>query len=58
LVYHHPHQRDDSYQAQWAHFVACVHSSRSPLVSGEDGYAVLKMITAARSALPPSALAS
>ena len=51
LVYHHPHQRDDSYQAQWAHFVACVHSSRSPLVSGEDGYAVLKMITAARSAL-------
>jgi len=52
VVYHHPHQRDDSYHAQWVHFLDCVHSNRPPLVSGKDGYAVLKIIAAARSGLP------
>jgi len=58
VVYHHPHQRDDSYHAQWGHFLDCVHSNRPPLVSGEDGYAVLKIVAAARSSLPPSPLIS
>lgn len=58
VVYHHPHQRDDSYHAQWVHFLDCVHSNRPPLVSGEDGYAVLKIVAAARSGLPPFPLIS
>jgi len=49
LVYHHPHQRDDSYFAQWHSFLDCVHNNRTPLVSGEDGYAVLRILDLARS---------
>lgn len=47
-VYHHANQRDDSYRAQWQHFLACVHSDQTPRVTGEDGLAVLDIAAAAR----------
>jgi predicted dehydrogenase len=43
-----PHQRDDSYLAEWQHFITCVVGQNSPLVSGEDGLKVLEVIEAAR----------
>lgn len=42
------HQRDDSYQAEWQHFLACVSKSTAPLISGEDGLRVIQIIEAAR----------
>lgn len=47
-VSHHAHQRDDSYQAQWEHFLNCVQTGRTPEVTGADGLAVLDIIEAAR----------
>ena len=44
----HPHQRDDSYLAEWQHFIACVGESKVPQVTGEDGLKVLEIIEAAR----------
>jgi predicted dehydrogenase len=41
-------QRDDSYLAEWRHFLACMADGSSPLVSGHDGLAVLQIIEAAR----------
>jgi len=43
-----PHQRDDSYLAEWQNFVACVTEHKTPLVTGEDGLKVLQIIEAAR----------
>jgi len=43
-----PHQRDDSYKAEWQHFITCIVEKKSPLVSGEDGLKVLEIIEAAR----------
>jgi predicted dehydrogenase len=56
LLCHYPHQRDDSYQAQWCHFLNCVRSNSRPLVSGEDGYAVLQIVNGARSVSPACCL--
>ena len=42
------HQRDDSYQAEWQHFLTCVSKSTAPLISGEDGLRVIEIIEAAR----------
>jgi predicted dehydrogenase len=36
-----PHQRDDSYMAEWKNFIECVIDNKSPLVTGEDGLKVL-----------------
>jgi predicted dehydrogenase len=58
LVYYHPHQQDDSYRAQWSHLLKCIYSNSPPLVSGEDGYAVLKIVAAARSIVSPHSLVS
>ena len=44
----HPHQRDDSYLAEWRHFLACINGQETPLISGEDGLKVLQIIDAAR----------
>lgn len=44
----HPHQRDDSYLAEWQNFIACVTEHKVPLVTGEDGLKVLQIIEAAR----------
>jgi len=41
-------QEDDSYRAEWRHFLACMTDGGSPLVSGRDGLAVLRVIEAAR----------
>lgn len=47
-LFRHQHQRDDSYQAEWQNFLACVSGSRTPLITGEDGLRVLEIIEAAR----------
>lgn len=49
-VFSHQHQRDDSYLAEWQHFLACIREGKQPLVSGEDGLKVLEIIEAARAA--------
>jgi predicted dehydrogenase len=43
-----PTQRDDSYLAEWRHFLDCVESGAQPMIGGEDGLAVLRVIEAAR----------
>ncbi len=43
-----PTQRDDSYLAEWRHFLECVETGAPPMISGEDGLAVLRIIEAAR----------
>ncbi len=47
-VFLHKAQRDESYLAQWEHFLACVEGREVPLVSGEDGLEVLRIVEAAR----------
>jgi predicted dehydrogenase len=49
-VFHHQHQRDESYLTQWRHFMACVDGQQRPLIGGEDGFMVMKMVEAARQA--------
>jgi predicted dehydrogenase len=40
--------RDDSYLAEWRHFLACAVDGVPPVVSGRDGLAALQVIEAAR----------
>ena len=40
--------RDESYRAEWQHFLSCVDKRETPLISGEDGRAVLAIVDAAR----------
>lgn len=47
-LFRHQHQRDDSYLAEWRHFIDCVNEQKPPLISGEDGFKVLKIIEACR----------
>lgn len=47
VLYEHQHQRDDSYRAEWKHFLACINEDRTPEITGHDGLAVLKIIEAA-----------
>lgn len=49
-LYHYQHQRDDSYIAEWQHLLACVQEETMPLISGEDGLQVLRVVEAARHA--------
>ena len=49
-IYTHQHQRDDSYRAEWQHFLACITGQTLPLTTGEDGLRVLQIIDAARHA--------
>jgi predicted dehydrogenase len=49
-LYRHQHQRDDSYLAEWHHFLDCINTNTVPLISGEDGSKVLQIIDAARQA--------
>jgi len=49
-VFSHQHQRDDSYLAEWRHFLDCIRERKTPLISGEDGLEVLRIIDAARQA--------
>lgn len=47
-VFHREHQRDESYLAQWEHFLACIDGRDAPLVSGQDGFEVVRIVEAAR----------
>ena len=47
-LFSYPHQRDDSYLAEWQNFIACVNEHKTPLITGEDGFKVLQIIEAAR----------
>lgn len=47
-VFSHQHQRDDSYLAQWQHFLNCISGAETPLVGGDDGLGVLRIVEAAR----------
>lgn len=44
----HPPVRDESYLAEWRHFLACIETSSAPLIDGENGLAALRIIEAAR----------
>ncbi len=47
-LFRYQHLRDESYQAEWQHFLACVSGSAEPMISGEDGLGVIAIIEAAR----------
>lgn len=47
-LFTHQSQRDESYMAEWRHFLKCIRDGSSPLITGDDGLAVLKIIEAAR----------
>lgn len=47
-LFHHPHQRDDSYLAEWQHFLSCINEQTPASIAGEDGLAVLQIVEAAR----------
>jgi predicted dehydrogenase len=47
-IFSHPNQRDDSYLAEWQHFIDCVMKHGTPLIAGEDGLRVLEIIEAVR----------
>lgn len=47
-LFSHPHQKDDSYLAEWQSFIACVTKHKKPLITGEDGLKVVEIIEAAR----------
>lgn len=48
-IVQHQAGRDDSYRAQWEHFLACIETRATPLISAADGLAVIQIIEAARS---------
>jgi len=50
-VFSQPCNIDDSYRAQFTHFLSCIDSEASPLVNGEAGLAVLNVIEAARKSI-------
>lgn len=47
-LFHLPHQRDDSYLAEWQHFLSCIDTRTPASIPGEDGMAVLQIVEAAR----------
>lgn len=47
-LFHLPHQRDDSYLAEWQHFLSCIDAQTPASIPGEDGMAVLQIVEAAR----------
>lgn len=51
-----PSQRDDSYLAEWRHFLACIETGAAPMITGEDGLAVLQVIEAARASSAAGAM--
>jgi predicted dehydrogenase len=48
IVFSNPSHRDDSYRAQWLNFLSSLENKTLPLVTGEDGKAVIDIIEAAR----------
>jgi len=47
-LFHYQQQSDESYIAEWQHFLKCITWSITPMTNGEDGLQVLNMIEAAR----------
>jgi predicted dehydrogenase len=47
-LFRYPHQRDDSYLAEWQNFIVSVSEHKTPLITGEDGLKVLEIIEAVR----------
>jgi len=47
-IFNHPHQRDDSFLAEWQNLIECVAEQKTAMVTGEDGLRVLEIIEAAR----------
>jgi predicted dehydrogenase len=43
-----PPERDATYRAEWEHFFDCIETGRPPMITGDDGLAVLHIIDAAR----------
>ena len=48
ILFRHEGHRDESYVAEWRHFLSCVSNGASPVVSGHDGLSVIRVIEAAR----------
>ena len=45
----HNHNHDeDSYMAEWKHFLKCISGDENPLITGRDGLKVIEIIEAAR----------
>jgi predicted dehydrogenase len=57
VVFNHPAQRDETYLAEWRHFLECMEQRTQPMISGEDGLAVLNIIDAARRSSQSGAVA-
>jgi len=49
-LYGHKHSADESYIAEWEHFLRCIAQGTEPEVSGADGLAVLRVVEACREA--------
>lgn len=47
-VFRHLGERDESYRAEWQHFLSCVDGRETPLIPGEVGLAALTIVDAAR----------
>lgn len=47
-IFAQPHERDDTYRAEWLHFLNCVQRSEPVGVPADDGLEVLRIIEAAR----------
>jgi predicted dehydrogenase len=47
-IFEHPPLRDESYTAEWQHFLACIREGVAPMINGQDGLAALNVIEAAR----------
>lgn len=47
-IFEHSPERDESYSAEWQHFLDCVTNNQTPLVTGEEGLATLNVVAAAR----------
>ena len=47
-VFKHLPDRDESYMTEWQHFIASISNGTHPLIGGNDGLVVLKIIDAAR----------
>lgn len=47
-IFEYKHQRNDSYRAEWRHFIDCFENAATPLITGYDGLMVMKIIDAIR----------
>lgn len=57
-LFEHHDGPDDSYVAEWRHFLKCIAAGEAPEVSGEDGFAVLRVVEAARQSASTRAVAT